>query len=197
MAYNAWSVVFGEQPSTAKWNILGANDASFADGTGIAANAITSAKVAAGFSTQIQYNNSSAVATGTTTIPFDDTIPQNTEGDQYFTQAITPQSATNLLRIEVTTYVSNSAASQNIMMALFQDTTASALAVTAINQNTATSPRDMKLSYVMVAGTTSATTFKIRIGGAAAGTTTVNGYSGGRTFGAIPKTSFIITEHKA
>lgn len=37
MAYTAWSVVFGEQPSAAKWNILGSNDASFNDGTGVAA----------------------------------------------------------------------------------------------------------------------------------------------------------------
>lgn len=29
MAYTAWSVVFGEQPSAAKWNILGTNDAHF------------------------------------------------------------------------------------------------------------------------------------------------------------------------
>ena len=29
MAYVAWSVVFGEQPSAAKWNILGTNDAYF------------------------------------------------------------------------------------------------------------------------------------------------------------------------
>jgi hypothetical protein len=36
MAYAAFSVVFGEQPSAAKWNILGSNDASFNDGTGIA-----------------------------------------------------------------------------------------------------------------------------------------------------------------
>lgn len=35
MVYQSWSVVFGEQPSSAKWNILGANDASFNDGTGI------------------------------------------------------------------------------------------------------------------------------------------------------------------
>lgn len=35
MAYSSWSVVFGEQPSAAKWNILGTNDASFNDGTGI------------------------------------------------------------------------------------------------------------------------------------------------------------------
>lgn len=36
MAYSSWSVVFGEQPSATKWNILGTNDASFNDGTGIA-----------------------------------------------------------------------------------------------------------------------------------------------------------------
>lgn len=46
MAYQSWSVVFGEQPSAAKWNILGTNDASFNDGTGFATSAITADKVA-------------------------------------------------------------------------------------------------------------------------------------------------------
>lgn len=40
MAYAAWSVTFGEQPTASKWNILGTNDAAFNDGTGIAAAAI-------------------------------------------------------------------------------------------------------------------------------------------------------------
>lgn len=40
MSYQVWSVVFGEQPSASKWNILGSNDASFNDGTGIADEAI-------------------------------------------------------------------------------------------------------------------------------------------------------------
>lgn len=35
MAYNAWSVTFGEQPSIAKWNYLGTNDAGFYDGTNL------------------------------------------------------------------------------------------------------------------------------------------------------------------
>jgi hypothetical protein len=29
MTYASWSVVFGEQPSASKWNILGSNDAEF------------------------------------------------------------------------------------------------------------------------------------------------------------------------
>lgn len=40
MSYSSWSVVFGEQPSAAKWNILGENDESFNDGTGFLAGAI-------------------------------------------------------------------------------------------------------------------------------------------------------------
>lgn len=40
MAYVAWSVVFGEQPTAAKWNQLGANDAGFKDGTNIDDDAI-------------------------------------------------------------------------------------------------------------------------------------------------------------
>lgn len=46
MAYTAWSVVFGEQPTAAKWNQLGTNDAGFKDGTNIDSSAITTAKLA-------------------------------------------------------------------------------------------------------------------------------------------------------
>lgn len=46
MSYQTWSVVYGEQPSATKWNILGQNDESFNDGTGIGNGAITLAKLA-------------------------------------------------------------------------------------------------------------------------------------------------------
>jgi hypothetical protein len=35
MSYAAWSVIAGEQPTTSKWNILGTNDSSFNDGSGL------------------------------------------------------------------------------------------------------------------------------------------------------------------
>ena len=50
MAYASWSVVFGEQPSAAKWNILGTNDASFNDGTGIGNDVIGSSQLLAALS---------------------------------------------------------------------------------------------------------------------------------------------------
>jgi hypothetical protein len=45
-SYQSWSVVFGEQPSAAKWNILGTNDSAFNDGSGIGTNAIAAASLA-------------------------------------------------------------------------------------------------------------------------------------------------------
>jgi len=45
MGYSAISFSAGEQPTTAKWNILGSNDASFNDGTGIGTNAISGASL--------------------------------------------------------------------------------------------------------------------------------------------------------
>lgn len=45
MAYSADSFVADEVPTTAKWNKLWNNDASFNDGTGIATGAITSSKI--------------------------------------------------------------------------------------------------------------------------------------------------------
>jgi len=47
MAYTAWSVVFGEQPTAAKWNQLGANDAGFKDGTNIDTGALIARHYAA------------------------------------------------------------------------------------------------------------------------------------------------------
>ena len=46
MAYSPWSVSFGEQPTADKWNMLGTNDASFNDGTGIGTNAVSAASLA-------------------------------------------------------------------------------------------------------------------------------------------------------
>lgn len=186
MGYVAWSVVFGEQPSAAKWNILGTNDSSFNDGTGLNTGAI-----------QQQVSTlSSAVNSGSTTIPLDDTIPQITEGNEYMTQAITPKSATNVLQIEAVFYGSSNAAAGHLIMALFQDATANALAATAQYTAPAGSSCNIRLLHTMTAGTTSSTTFRIRAGTNAAGTTTFNGITAARFFGAIPKSSIMITEYK-
>lgn len=68
MAYVAWSVVFGEQPSAAKWNILGSNDASFNDGTGLNAASIVSTKLVEAYVRGVRQddNNNSITNTAVT-----------------------------------------------------------------------------------------------------------------------------------
>ena len=135
-----------------------------------------------------------AVATGTTTIPDDDTIPQSTEGDEYMTLAVTPTNASNNLKIDVVVTHSSSTGAR-IVSSLFQDTTANALAASLILSGT-NFPTNVKYTYTMAAGTTSATTFKVRIGGLAAGTITFNGISSVPKLGGVIASSITITEYE-
>lgn len=158
----------------------------------------TNSQLAAGIACQMVYNTDTAVATGTTTMPADDTIPQNTEGNQFMTQAITPKSATNILVIEATLFIAFSASTADISAALFQDSTANAIAAAAgFYQETANRIFGVTIRHIMVAGTTSATTFKVRVGSPQIGTVTFNGVASGRRYGAIPKSTMTITEYKA
>ena len=135
-----------------------------------------------------------AVATGTTVIPLDDTIPQITEGNEYMTLSVTPRSATSKLLITVSCNVSSSTAGMAICGALFQDSTANALAVTYIYSPTATVAGQLTFHHTMTSGTTSATTFRVRIGSNGAGTTTFNGSSGVRQYGGVMASSIVIQE---
>jgi hypothetical protein len=147
----------------------------------------------AGLPRQVVNTQTGAVATGNTQMPLDDTIPQKTEGDEYMTLAITPKSATNKLRIDIV-FVGGSSVAFNITVALFQDTTANALAATtqlvALTNRTVTIP----LTHYMTSGTTSETTFKVRCGLSGAGTITFNGSSAGRKLGGVMASSITITE---
>ena len=134
-----------------------------------------------------------AVATGTSVIPNDDTIPQISEGDQYLSLAITPKNALNNLQIDVNCMVSSSAAAYMIG-ALFQDATANALAAGMSFCSTGTAMQQLGFTHTMVAGTTSATTFTVRIG-ATTGTLTFNGFSGARKYGGVISSTIIITEY--
>lgn len=155
--------------------------------------AVTYQKVASGFPVQIVSTNYSNMATTSTVLPYDDTIPQNTEGAEFMTQAITPKSATNKLVIEAVMMASIST-QDHICMALFQDATAAGLAATASYQYQTTGVQVLKIIYTMTAGTVSSTTFRIRGGSSWAGTFTFNGQSGSRRFGGVVVSAIKVTE---
>jgi len=164
----------------------------------IADSSVGNSQLALGVSVQTVYTTSAAVATGTTTIPYDDTTPQNTEGNEFMTKAITPNSATNILVIEVSAMLSNSAATFNMLGAIFKDTGADAITAGLLFRGAvATQTGVVTLKAIVVAGSTSSMTFKFRAGANGAGTTTFNGDTGARKFGDIQKSSMTITEYKA
>jgi hypothetical protein len=143
----------------------------------------------------------SAVATGSTAMPFDDTIPQSSEGDQYMSLAITPKAVMNRLYVYHFGNYATSVDSDTCSIAIFQDSTVGALA--AMQRRlwyvVSSHPDSGGISHSMRAGTTSSTTFKIRAGnnqGDAVGrTVTFNGVSGSRRYGGVSASILQIEEY--
>lgn len=135
-----------------------------------------------------------AVATGPTSIPHDNTIPQITEGDQYMSLAITPTNASSTLEITVTAFLSSST-NDFMTAALFQDSTANALTAICPTPPVANYSTTFHFIYVMTAGTTSTTTFKLRAGKGGVGTTTFNGEAGAQLMGGVMASRITIKEY--
>ena len=133
---------------------------------------------------------------GNVQIPYDDTIPQNTEGGEVMTLAITPKSTTNKLKIDVIVSMSTTLSEEKVVVALFQDTTANALACVSEELYDSNYMLAIPLTHFMTAGTTSSTTFKVRCGrtDSHSNPLTINGYNGSRKFGGVSSTCITITE---
>jgi len=167
--------------------------ALISDGTNWFEVSRTPENVNAGTAVQVVNTQTGATSSGTTAIPQDDTIPQNTEGDELMTLAITPTNTNNKLKIDVVVNHYHSTAVLGTI-ALFQDSTADALAC-ALTTVGGTYTTCMTFTHYMTAGTTSSTTFKVRAGNAS-GTFVFNGNAGGRLMGGTCASSITITEIK-
>jgi len=176
------------------WHLVATSVVDFARGTGT----FPSASLPDGSVLQVVYTKTSTVATGTTTIPTDDTIPQITEGDQYMSQAITPGSATNRLKIDVVFHGASSA-SLPIAVALFNTDSHATNAIVAARADAGAtgSIQNICFSHTMVTPSASATTFLVRAGVSVSGTLTFNGVSGAQLLGGVMASSITITEVKA
>jgi hypothetical protein len=159
---------------------------------GLATGGIGRSNMYTGAVLQVVNIQSGVRASGTGTIPFDNTIPQNTEGNEFFTLSITPTSASSKLRIEVLLNLDLNA--NRYIVALFLNSGANAIAVGGGMYITANWGRQISLSYYMTAGTTSAMTFKVRAGGNDPGTTYLNSTAGNDYFGGTFNSSITITE---
>ena len=135
------------------------------------------------------------VVTGTTTIPADNTIPQNTEGTEALTRSITIQNAASRLRITAVCQLSARTATRYLIAALFQDTALDALAAGRFWQQVVDGAGVVTFTHDMAAGSSGATTFKVRIGTDTAATITLNGDNGVGMFGGTLMSSLTVTEY--
>lgn len=136
---------------------------------------------------QVARTDDGATSATITQMPVDDTIPQNTEGAQFLSQAITPSSAANVIDVEVNAHLSINSATENAVSALFVDSTANALAaMSSFNTGTASATLHA-LRKKVLAGTVSAQTYKYRAGPSTSASTRINGDAAGaaRKLGAV------------
>ena len=159
----------------------------------------TSALGSTGKVLQVVKSTTSSVITCGTTIPWDDTIPQITEGNEVLTVTITPLSATSTIYLKFDASGSASGAVTNsATAAIFRDSTANAIYATQLHFWSASNyGNKFVASYSEASGGTTARTYRIRIG-ADSPTIYINGNSsGGRRYGGVSIAQFEAWEVEA
>lgn len=140
----------------------------------------------------------------TTAIPYDDTIPQNTEGTQIISQAITLNKANSRVRLTFTGWGHCSTAADDSEIwsaAIFRNGTASALAAAANSHDTneSTGSDDVIINttitvrYEDAPGTVGPHTYEVNVG-PRAGTLRMNGSISTRIFGGVARAILTIEE---
>lgn len=163
--------------------------------------AVTGPKLADGMVVQVVQATTTTVttissATASHEIPADNTKPQNTEGVEILTQAITPASNTNkvLVRAVVPFALEGS---NTPVIALFRGAGATAIATSYISTVSAFNGM-LVIEYLDSPATASSVTYRVRVGRGSSGTFYVNGASGGvARFDETQFATLTLTEIKA
>jgi hypothetical protein len=117
---------------------------------------------------QSVHNNAYSVVSGAATIPFDGTIPQNTEGFEAMTLSITPTSVTNIIRIEACAICWTAGTNVQGAYALFRDSFgADALAVVPSGPQVTGNGGSFgpPFRFQEVVGSLATQTYRVRVGG--------------------------------
>jgi hypothetical protein len=146
---------------------------------------------------QVVSTTTGVYTSGTTVIVTDDTIPTSSEGNALpnLDTEITPTNSSNTLLIEANIFCGTNASTHTAQMSVFQDSGSAALATTSEFQTQSNGMSNMTLMFSMAAGTTSATTFKLRAG-SDSGTFGLNGTTG-RMFGGKGVSTLRVMEIRA
>lgn len=119
-------------------------------------------------------------------VPYDDTIPQNTEGTELtnLATAITPAASGNKIEVEAGIYLASSDIYGGGSCSIFEGSTANAIGTLHVSFAGNGDPKFYVVRARFITSSTSGLTFKVRCGEANAGKTFyVNGTSSGRKYG--------------
>lgn len=145
---------------------------------------------------RVRVSNANYVSTAGASIPFDNSIPQSTEGLVIIANgAITPKSATNILRFFVSIPIfMDAAGTGTVTISLIPNAGGDALAATSMFL-AAASGGTLTMQHEVVAGAVTAQTFKVHVGpSAGARTVYINGNDTERKFGGVSVADLIIEE---
>lgn len=158
---------------------------------------ITAAMLDTGMTIQTVETDYSSATNATSVIPYDDTVPQITEGYEVMTQSITPKRSDSYLLVEADIYGSYQALGE-FEAALFRDSTANAIAADSVTCAASGYLVNVRLKVKVAASSTAATTFRVRVGSAGSSNSAFNGYASGgsvsRVYNTTPKSSIKVTE---
>lgn len=131
-----------------------------------------------------------------TAIPYDDSIPQVTEGNQIAAATITPKYADSKIMVHFSG-VADTNPDDNVTVALFRDGAADAKAAASVR--TQADPSQIVLNFRDAPGTTDEVTYTIRAGAAGGGTNLAfNGLANpSRRLGGVAKNVLILQEVRA
>jgi len=136
---------------------------------------------------QVVYSQVNTQIAGTTLIPFDNTIPQNTEGFEVMTLDFTPKYASSICKIDVvcnSMYHSYQSGQGYYIAGLFMDSVANAYC-TAFQVDPYNRGKSLHFTYFITASSVAQRTWKVRIGSNVAGTLYLNYQLGNRNYSTI------------
>lgn len=143
----------------------------------------------------VNVTNAKTTFSPATQIPIDTSVPQITEGEEFFSTTITPTSPINILNNEVSVNFSITGFATSYMVtALFLSPNASSIHVASAQTDNQVQPCDMWLRDLRQAGSALAQTFTVRCGGGlSVNDIHLNGGTG-NVFGNALQSSHTITE---
>lgn len=134
--------------------------------------------------TGLLITSSGALATVTTVVPLDDTIPTATEGQEVLSLTYAPISAVNILKLNFNLQVAVASPSVASVGFLNKDAGSAVSAIQAFGDNGAgNAGRILSAQYMSTAAATTASVWRVRFGPVSAATGYVNGSGGTRLFG--------------